>query len=65
MKVSTALIDGLGPWLQNAPSAVIEILNPRSGEAFGALARKDYLRVADLFEYEIGPLFVRQNKGGD
>lgn len=54
----TSLIDSLGKLMTSAPQETLRQLNPLLTEAMNAMARKDYLWAADLFEYEIAPLIA-------
>jgi hypothetical protein len=52
------LIDLLSPVLAKATSEQALRINPLLANAISAIERKDYLYVADMFEYEIAPLLL-------
>lgn len=49
-------IDSLFPILQNFNQTSFHKINGLLNEILAAQSRKDYLRVADLIEYELSPL---------
>jgi hypothetical protein len=55
------LIDLLTPVLAKAPSEQVLRINPLLANAISAIEHKDYLYVADIFEYEIAPLLLSIN----
>lgn len=52
----TDLIDSIGRRLTELPGESLQKLNPLLENVFNAIARRDYLWAADLFDYEIMPL---------
>lgn len=55
-KMLVEFIDSFLPSLAGATPEHIGRISPLLNEIMAAQARKDYLRVADLLEYEITPL---------
>jgi hypothetical protein len=52
----TEFIDALAPLLENLSGEVLTRLNGFLSATCSAQSRRDFLRVADLLEYEIAPL---------
>ena len=52
------LIDLLTPVLAKGPPEMVLRITPLLANAISAIERKDYLYVADMFEYEIAPLLL-------
>lgn len=52
----TWFIDSLAPRLSRISPERMQQLTPLLGDALAAQTRKDYLRMADLLQYEIKPL---------
>ena len=56
-------IDQLGDALGSLPPALIDRLQTELGAALEAQQRRDFLRVADLIEYVLVPLFLGEGTG--
>jgi hypothetical protein len=52
------LIDLLTSVLAKGPPEMVLRITPLLANAMSAIERKDYLYVADIFEYEIAPLLL-------
>jgi hypothetical protein len=58
----TKLLDGLSPYLARRPDKTDELV-PVLREVLAAQSRGDYLYVADLLEYELGPRLSLREEG--
>ncbi|APG27357.1 hypothetical protein A7E78_05575 [Syntrophotalea acetylenivorans] len=54
----TGFIDGLLPCLDEFPPQIMQKLNPLLEKILSAHARQDFCCVADLLQYELGPILA-------